>query len=237
MPLIKVVQSWTSENRKLIFGIIIGLIALFLFTKIRSCIETPINVIAPSGTQSIQRGMIDSNLYVSQSVLLAETQQQLRDSYDRLTKEMAKAVGINKPNVVVVTKDSIVYQDIPGKPVYILGRDTSGQIFPITFYHNSDFFTETYTVNSKDSSTINQLGIMGKGHLVIGEKTKFLGRSEIKVGYINDNPHIKVDSMTSMVYRPKRSNITLVVGPTVFYDFKNKVPAFQVGITLGYRIF
>lgn len=224
--------------------IVVGMILFFIIHRVYQCTRSVNNPIILGENKQVTKKikLNDSLSYHVQTVLLAQTQAQVKLLETKLQEELFRKIEIGKKTTSIEFRDSIVYLKIPGTPVSV---DTIDQAkyniekikFPIRFKHESPFLVEDYTIHSIDSSTIDGLRILSKPHIVIGESGKWFQKKTIKIGILNENPYILLDSLRSVVYHPKVSKFSLVVGPTIYYDFKSKIPKAQIGLTFGYRIF
>lgn len=231
------------STNNIIKYVAIALLLLFVIHFIYQCNHKVTNpIVNGQNTQSTIKGKLKDSLnYAAQIVLLAETQSQVDLLKNKLQEELFRKININKQMAVIQFKDSIVYIKLPGVPVPHTDSEPShtelATKFPLHFKHENSFINESYTVHSPDSAVIDELRIMGKTNLVIGESGKWYQKKTIKIGVTNENPYFIIDSLQSVLYSPKVSKFSLVVGPTIYYDFKSRTPKAQIGLTLGYRIF
>jgi hypothetical protein len=234
-------MTLTNPNIKVIKYAVIALLLLFIIHRVYQCTHLVNNpVVTDKNEQVIKKAKLNDSLsYHVQTILLAQTQAQVKLLETKLQEELFRKIEIGKKITSIEFRDSIVYVKVPGTPIPV-DRSDYNEIyvkFPLRFKHQSAFLSEEYTVHSSDSATIDNLKILSKPHIVIGETGKWFQKKTIKIGIMNENPYILLDSLRSVVYSPKVSKFSLIVGPTVYYDFKSKTPKAQIGITFGYRIF
>lgn len=172
-------------------------------------------------------------MLASQQVLIAETQEQLHILQTSLSQEIAKKEKMGKIITSIAYRDSIIYRDVPGKPIYI-ETEYKDSIFPLRFKHSNKYLTEYYSVHSKDSASIDSLAIVGKEHLIIGETGKWYQKKRIKIGLVNENPYFVVDSLHSVIYKPK-SEIQFAVGPVIMFNKTSS--SLGAGITIKKGMF
>ena len=224
-----------SRNQRIKVVIFLALIIVITCLLLSTCKKTPEIISAPVQiVQTVNMSHLnDSIMLASQQVLIAETQEQLHILQTSLSQEIAKKEKMGKVITTISYRDSIIYRDVPGQAVYIetIQRDS---IFPLRFKHSNKYLTEYYTVHSKDSASIDSLAIVGKEHLIIGETGKWYQKKRIKIGLVNENPYFVVDSLHSVIYKPK-SEIQVAIGPVMMIS-KNAT-TLGAGITLKKGIF
>ncbi len=235
-----------SNYRLLIIGLILLVTLVMIFDKCRHSLKNPVIEDNYTPVQRTEHEKFSDSLdFASQTVLLAQTQAHVALLESSLQKALIRKINIGKTTTSVEFKDSIVYVKVPGTRDTVFTGNTTQHLarFPMRFIHDNNYLKQSYTVYSEDSSSIDNLNIINRGHLVIGEKGKWFQKKTLLVGLMNENPYIKIDSIRSVVYSPKE-RLQISLGPVLLV---NKTGAsagvgftFKKGIfsgTIGYKLF
>lgn len=189
----------------------------------------------------------DSLKYAEQTVLLAETNRQMRYLQTTLQAELLKKTKIEKATATIEYKDRIVYVNIPGENSEYIAVDTTVPenqvVFPLKFTHTSKFMKLSYRITSKNNSILDSLKIINTGHLIVGEKGKWYQKKTIIAAMVNENPYYIVNSMKSVVYKPK-TKTQLSIGPILLTNGKTVSAGTGVvikkgifSLSIGYKLF
>lgn len=236
----------TKTEKILLTAVLLLSVTLIFFKCKQQLTNTVVQKAVPNAQITVKEKLNDSTVFLKQEALLAETQEQVHILNDKLQEAMSHMMEISKVTTSIQYHDSIQYIKVPGERV----RDTIVKIqlantttYPMHFRHRSKFLEEAYTVVNKDSSNIDYLKIIGKGHIVVGETGKWYQKKTLVVGLMNENPYYIMDSVRSVVYRSKEV-LQISVGPSIMINAHSS--SLGVGITakkgifsctLGYKLF
>lgn len=233
-----------TKAEKTVLTAILLLLIILMFFKCKQQVLNPLVLPATIQQPAVKVKLNDSTVFFKQEALLAQTQEQVHILNDKLQEALIQMMKLSKVSTSIEYRDSICYVKVPGKRVidsFYYAVDSSN--FPMTFRHEGKYFSETYRVINKDSSVIDSIKIIGKGHIVVGETGKWYQKKRLVVGLMNENPYYMMDSVRSVVYK-SRDVWQVGVGP-IFLLSKNST---SVGIglsakkgifsfSIGYKLF
>ena len=253
----KILHPLLTKTEKLLLIIILILTFTLIYSSYKpESTNNLITDISKKPQTTITGKLNDSLKLVSQSLLIAETQKQMHFLESNLQTLLINNLKIKKIQTSLEYKDSINMKKIPGNKIptniekdNLLNNITklktidSLVIFPLHFNNQNQYLKLAYTVISEDSSIVDSLSIVGKGHLVIGETGKWYQRKNIVVGMTNENPYFIINDLKSVTYKPKQK-LQLSAGRILVLNKQSS--SFGVRITakrgifsfsLGYKLY
>lgn len=219
----KIEASWVYKYRGAILFMICLVLAYLAFKKPKTITIVSDNPVQLKKVDSMRDANGKLYAVVTQQVLEIAQVKAYTDSLAKALKLKPKYIqGVDK----IVTKDSVVYKDLPSKPLLQANGDTA---YAVSF---NDAWTDITAVVGKDTGTILYESRDTLTRVDVVENHLFKPTTHtIYMG--NANPHNEVKEGASFSIKEKRA--WLSVGPYIGYDpFQKKA---SIGISAQLPIF